>query len=390
MLSMLSMTLGTPPVLTARETLVRPEMSYAPVPSRQNIGINNPEQITTADFADANGARLVIYRETLPVGEYRCWFSHVNKSGATIGYALHLTNNGTTAAQVRTRTRGFVSSILGGQAFRDMLTSTAQPTTTTLQPGQSLWMWQINSAATNNTFFNGAIEFDVLSGAIQFDTMAYRSASQLTGTRNYMGYITRVEPDGTRESRVYKGRGPISVVQTPRLEFAVRDSSPVGPMNVLVKQFSLSSMTYGRPQNQNFWFTNIGPAQNSGATTSDMVSWNMPGWGWINPLVQSDADGRYPNLGNWGIEYSVQGVFENRGTRARTFSLNLQAPAGGGSPIAYRGGDGVWRSLRIEPGQNVQYYSQTVQPFSQFRFDARYILGGPGAGSLRNTITLNN
>ncbi len=363
-----------------------PNVTYTQVGNRQNIGINNPEQITLADLGDTDSGNFVIYRDTLTAGDYRMWFSHVNRTGVTIGYAVEVVNTGTTVAQVRSFGRGHVGNIQGGQAFRDMFLDTSAPITTTLNPGQRFWMWRINNAAIQNSFFNGAIDFSVLSGQVQFDTLAFRNWNRITGNRNYMGYITRVEPDGTRESRVYKGRAPVSTVELNRMDWSLFDVLPPGPLPVTSQDYNLNTQQFLAPVRRNQWFSNIGPSQNAQSSTRDMVAWLMPGWGWIDPLRISDADNRYPNLGNWGIEYVIRGQFTNRGRRARLVGLSLQAPSNGGSPIAYRGMDGVWRSTRIEAGQAFEHTALLVPGRGgQVNYEFRYILGGPGAGSLRNT-----
>lgn len=366
-----------------------PTVSYSRVTGRNLIAINNPEQLTTDDLADSNFGSKVIYRQLLRPGSYRNWFEHVNRSGGTIGYAVSLRNIARNVATFRIRGRAFDVGLLGGKCFSDLLSNYATGTTVNISPGSTVWIWRNDNAVTNTNFFSGVIDFELTGGSIEIDNIAYRNFANIAKGRTYMGYITRVEPDGTRCARQYKGIAPVTTVQTNLLAFTINDLN-TGALTVTTSDYNLTTQTYGNPTQRTFWFTNIGPGQNTQAVTSDMLSWDMPGWGLVNPLTRSDATNNFPNLGNWAVEYSVRGSVSNEGTRSRTISINLQAPAGGGSPIAYRGGDGVWRHLKINAGSNIQYFTLAIPAGQTRSFDARYILGGPGAGSLRNTITLIN
>lgn len=366
-----------------------PLVTYTLVADRNLIGVNNPEQIYNVDLGDVTLGNTVIYRDTIAPGAYRNWFSHVNRSGATIGYAIQIRNNGTVPAVVTRRPSGFTTGLLGGAPFALMLNNTSfSPVQTTLNPGQSFWLWRNDNAVPNTQFFNGVIDFDVSGGPVEVDNVAYRSFAALTGTRSYMGYIQRTEPDGTRESRVYKGMTPFSRTQSSFLEFGVTDATPNGPLMVTVRDFLLSTQKETEARRRTYWFTNIGTAQNSEAVMRDMVAWNMPGWGMIDPYRRTDGTGNFPNLGNWGVEYVVRGRVNNRGAQTRTFTLNLTAPAGGGSPIALRGTSGTWTHFKIDAGTTRSYLTVTVPGRTTVPFEGRYFLGGPGAGSLRNTAVI--
>ena len=367
-----------------------PQVVFKPDSSRSLIYVNNPEQLYNSDLGDATLGNTVIYRDKLSVGNYRNWYEHTNRSGNTIGYAIRLLNTGTQTASIRTRGKGFVTGLQGGKPFSDMLSTYSTPgALTTLLPGQSTYIYQLNNLATDGTFFSAVVDFDVTAGNVLVENIAYRSAAALTGNRSYQGYIQRVESDGTRCSRQYKGRSPYYAVQVSSLNFVINDTN-LGPLNVRTRDYNLTTRSYSAPVTRNYWMSNIGPSQNSQAVTNDMLSFNMPGWGVISPLAATDGDGKYPNIGNWAVMYTISGSVQNLGTITRNLSVNLQAPAGGGAPIAYRGNDGVWRELKINAGSNIQYYTFSVAPGATTKFDARYILGGPGAGAERNTIAVNN
>jgi hypothetical protein len=366
-----------------------PIISYTKLFDRQLIGVNNPEQIYSVDLGDANRGNKVLYRATLAPGKYRDWFSHVNRSGFAIGHGVSITNPDTAAVTITNHGKGFFASILGGRPFSDMFNSySVAGTKTKLLPGQSMWLWRNDASVPSTSFFSGVIDFDVSGGLAVVDNVAYQTFANLTGTRAYTGYITRVESDGSRQSRVYKGLTQNNSVLAPNINYTIT-STDTGALPVRTSDYNLTTQTFGALVTRNYWISNIGPAQNGQSVTSDMVSWAMPGWGTINPLRRSDADNNYPNLGNWGVTYILTGSITNNAGASRTIAVNLQAPAGGGCPIAYRSADGVWRSSKIDAGLNQNITSFVVPNGATVAFDARYILGGPGAGTIRNTVTVN-
>jgi hypothetical protein len=367
-----------------------PSIQYSPIRSRLLIFVNNPEQLYNSDLGDVDRGNVAVYRSNVGPGAYRNWFEHTNRTGVNIGYAVAVRNTSTSAITVKYYGKGFVTGFQGGKPFIDMFnTYLSNPTIYTVSPGSRLWLWRNDNSAANTNFFSGVIDFDIIGGTVDVENIAYRTFNNLTGAMPYQGYIQRIESDGTHCARQYKGIWKYSAVETSALKFTIGNTD-FGPLNVLCSDYDLAAKKYKPAVTRAFWFSNIGPGQNAQATTSDMFSWKMPGWGLIDPLTKSDGEAKYPNLGNWGVMYIVKGSVRNLGTFSRNLSINLKAPNGGGSPIAYRGNDGVWRELKINAGANIQYYTFSVAAGETKNFEARYILGGPGAGSLTNTITVNN
>lgn len=365
-----------------------PRVVFTKEKGRNLITVNNPEQLTTVDLGDNNLGNTVIYRDTIRAGAYRNWFEHTNRTGGTIGHAISLVNTGTSPMTVITYGSSFHVGLLGGKPFSGLFGSNPAPVRTTLAAGQRMWLWRLDNAVANNNFFSGVIDFDLDGrGTVQVENIAYRQFSRLTGTRTYMGYIQRVEPDGTRAARQYKGMSAFWAVRTDPMVFVINNSS-TGELPVTTADYNLTTQTYGPPVVRSYWISNIGPAQNAQGVTSDMVAWWMPGWGWVDPLLRSDGTNNFPNLGNWGVVYIVTGAVQNTGTFTRTVQFNLRAPAGGGSPIAYQGTDGVWRDTKMEAGQSAVLGSITVPAGKTVLFTYRYVLGGPGAGALRNSISI--
>lgn len=367
-----------------------PTVQYSKGGTVKLIMVNNPEQLTRADLGDASAGDKAIMRVTGVTGKYRNWFEHTNKTGSTIGYGVMIYNPNTTAVTVVVHGSGYTADLYGGKPFAQMLGSySSTGTSYSVAAGKLLWIMRKDESVANGSFFSGVIDFTVSGGGVTVDNIAYDTFTALDGSRTYMGYIQRIEPDGTHEARMYKGTSAYSEATAANVNFTISDSDK-GALAVSYPNYNLSTGSYGSAQVRNYWYSNIAPAQNAEAVTNDMFSWDIPGFGTINPVTQSDGEGKYPNVGNWGIIYTVKGTVTNQGTYTRSLSVNLQAPPEGGSPIAYRGNDGVWRSTKINANSNVQYYTFSVPAGGSVNYEAKYVLGGPGAGSLKNTVSVNN
>lgn len=376
--------------------LAAPVVGFSPGGGPRIVGVNNPEQLYNSDLSDNNLGSAIIYRDRPTQGAQRCWWEHVNRTGGTIGYAVFVENVGRSTVQVVVHGKTQSTGFLGGKPFADLFTNySVTGTTYSVAPKSRVYIARFDSSVTNSTFFSGVVDYDLIGPStigtpVNVDVIAYRSFSRVTGTRTELGYVQRIESDGTHEARVYKGSSNYSQVRADNLNFTFGDSDPVGPMSVQVQTYNLTTKQFNPLSTRSYWFSNIGPGQNADCSASDMVSWAMRGFGTITPFAPSDGEGKYPNFGNWGITYILAGSFTNLGTRSRDVAFSLQAPGGGGSPIAYRGTDGVWRNTKMNAGASFDYYTASVPAGQSVPFEARYILGGPGAGSLLNRVSLKN
>lgn len=366
---------------------VAPALAFTPGGDRTLIAVNNPEQLVVGDLGDPRLGDKSIMRVTGVTGKIRNWFEHVNRTGLKIGYGIMIYNPNSYSVNVTVHGQGFIANSYGGKPFVTMFSNySTVGSVRTIKRNGVLWVWRNDEAVIAGNFFSGVIDFDV-DGPVVVDNIAYDTFKSLDGSRSYLGYVQRIEPDGTHEARVYKGTCPHSEVSA-QLDYTLGDTDVAGPLPVSYPNFDLVSGTYGTPITRSGWMSNIGPGQNVNAVTNDMATWNMPGWGLIDPLQRSDGEGKYPNLGNWLLTYVIRGTITNNGTTARQVSLNLRTP-GGSSPIAYQGADGVWRDQTIPANTTFAYRTFTVPAGSSQAYEARYILGGPGAGALTNTITLD-
>lgn len=369
-----------------------PELRYVQGGGRALIYVNNPEQITTADLGDSNYGDAAIMRATGVQGKQRCYFEHLNRTGFTIGYGIQLYNPNSTSVTVTVQGSGFEASTQGGQPFAQMFGNYSTPGASyTVGPGRVLWLLRRDAAVANNTFFSGVVDFSVDGGGVTINHIAYRSFGALDGSTRYIGYVQRIEPDGTQEARVYKGLNPNTMAIAADLDFVIGDSDPAGVLAVSYPNYDLNAGAYGSSVvRANGWYTNIGPANNANAVASDMFAFDLPGWGRIDPFARSDGEGKYPNLGNWGVVYVVRGKVTNTGTRTRQLSVNLKANPSASAAIAYRGSDGVWRSTVVSAGSNIRYYSFSVAPGGTVNYEASFVLGGPSGGNLLQSVALNN
>jgi hypothetical protein len=238
----------------------------------------------------------------------------------------------------------------------------------------------------NGPSFSGVIDLVIKGGDAIIENVAYRSFARLTGVRSYQGYVVRTEPNGQNTARVYKGRSPISTIET-NLSFTIGNSTPVGALSVQTRDYNLVSQVYGAPVTRGYWISNIGPAQNAQGVSSDMLTFTTPGWGPISIFTRSDATNNFPNFGNWGAMYRVNLSVTNTGTTARTVTYNLQPP--GNAPVAYRDAGG-WKQTIIGTNVSFPIYSVSVPAGQTVVIPSEWALGGPGFGAIRNTVNVTN
>lgn len=369
------------------------DLAYVTGGGRSLIFVNNPEQIFSGDLGDANYGDKTVMRTTGVTGAYRNFFEHLNRTGFTIGHGVQLYNPNSTAITVKINGSGYEATVNGGRPFKQMFSNYSSiGTAYTVPAGGSRWLMRNDNSVLNNSFFSGVIDFTVSGGPVTINNIAYRSFGALDGSTAYMSYIQRVEPDGTHEARVYKGVSSYTEATASNLDFNISDADAAGVLPVRYPNYNLTTGGYGSPVTRtNGWVSHIPPSNNANAITNDMFSFLMPGWGpLIDPVIKSDGEGKYPNLGNWGVVYVTEGSVSNSGTRTRNLSLNVKANPTSSARIAYRGGDGVWRDLTIAAGSNVQHYTFSVPAGGFVTFQSRFVLGGPSGGNLVQSITLNN
>jgi hypothetical protein len=102
-----------------------------------------------------------------------------------------------------------------------------------------------------------------------------------------------------------------------------------------------------------------------------------------------DEKGRLPNIGNWGVVYTLKGKVTNNGNQTRCVSVNLQLT----SPtekavIAWRDRGGIWHQKQLLAQGRIAYYEFSVPAGQAVPYEAKLVLGGPSSTNLLNRFSL--
>ncbi|NDD31619.1 MAG: hypothetical protein EB084_25495 [Proteobacteria bacterium] len=369
-----------------------PEVRYRPAGDVTLLYENNPEQITTRDLADRSQGGLSLYSEVLRPGSYRNFFEHLNRTGGDIGFTARVSNPGTRPVEVVVGGSGVARGLDGADAFRDALTPTENPARTLqLPPGARADLLCVPHIAAAGAFFSGVVDFTVRGGEVKLDDLAFIDASNVTPDPRYMGYVRRVEPDGTREARMYKGNSPQAEVVAENVDYTFTDADRPGTLPARHATYDLDAQAYTESRiDGEGWISNIGPAADPRGIASDMLSFDTPGWGRIDALSPTDGTGTYPNLGNWGVLYRITGTLRNQGTSERQVEVHLRANERSGATVAYEGPDKRWASRRLRAGETMTCRTIRVPAGQSVRYTSAYVLGGPSGGDLRQCLTLED
>lgn len=374
---------------------------------RTLIYVNNPEPLVAADLANAPargrpGKALLV--ETLPSGNYRGFFEHVNQTGDPLWYGLYLFNpaspGGPTVTVQRTG-RGYAAgganTAVAGGAVRDLLNG-AENTRLTLAPGSGGWIFTSEidrQEAAPGAYLTGGVDFQTRGGNVILQQLAYRSdgaagtddRSALPGTYRYLGSVT--EPrSGVPQNRVDKGTSPNSAAVI-RISATV-DDDDAGDVPVSYAQYGAAGPR-GGIATQAAFVTNITPSRDPQAVSADMVTITTPDGRRVSPFQNSEVGGGIGNLANWGVEYAVDVTVNNTGDSPRVMQLDLEKVGNGNAFFAYKNKAAPWTAACVSPGTpncaatTVPYLTFTAPPGTSTR-TARFILGAPSAGALSHTL----
>jgi hypothetical protein len=369
-----------------------PEVRYQPVGDIRLLFNNNPEQITSEDLADQSLGGKSLYAETLTPGRYRNFFEHLNRTQQDMGYQVRLTNSGDETAEVVLHSVGFEAGLNGADAFSQAFNqSKARELRFSLAPNQHVDLFRLDRAAKNNQFFSGVTEFTVKNGRVRMDNLAYKDARDVSPRPDYIGYVQRVDADGTREARMYKGTASHAEVRADMVDFSFSDADPSGVLAVRHAAYDLEKQAYGESSvRRDGWVSNITPKSNPQGISSDMLGFQMPGWGPIDPFRPTDGTGSYPNLGNWGPVYTLQGKLSNQGGQDRVVRFRIKANPKSAATIAFLRDDGTWGSKLLARGESLVYREVRVPAGAAVNYSASWVLGGPSGGSLQQTAELTD
>jgi len=347
--------------------------------------LNNPEQLIASDLGDPALGDKTVYRVAVG-GTNRSFFEHVNRSGRTIGFGIQAYNAGTSTVRVKVVASGWVVGILGGAPFADLFAGHGSAPEVVLAPGRSTWLLRKDEGVAQGSFFSGVVDFDITGGELIINHIAYDSFAALDGSTSELGYVQRVEPDGTHEARMYKGIATASEADLGTLDCIVDDTT-AGLLPVRVARYDLAAGAFLAPAVATGWTTHIGPAQNAAATTSDMVAIEDAPWR-FEVLAASDGEGRPGNLGNWGVVYRTHLRVTNHGSVSRRVAYVISASPGAGAVIASSSGT-AWVSARIEKGTTVELGAIRVAPGETRELEILWVLGGPSGGGIAHGISVD-
>jgi len=364
-----------------------PEVVFSLASPRTLYFLNNPEQLVSVDLGDGDLGDKTLLRVSAS-GPCRSFFEHVNETGRTIGMGVQVYNPGPGERTVTVRGVGFVASIEGGVPFAEALDGEGAAAPIMLAAGASTWILRRDEAVPDGRFFSGVVDYDVDGGAVIVNHTAYDRFAGLDGSTSELGYVQRIEPDGTHEARMYKGRASASEAVLTPLELRFDEATAQGALPVRVRRWDLTTSTFEEPVEATSWISHIGPGQNVAATTSDMVTIELASFGTFDARTQSDGEGKYPNLGNWGVVYRLSARVTNEGTTTRTVTLRITASPGAGAALAWAVGDGAWSAHRLAAGATLDLEAATIGPGASAALDASWVLGGPSGGAIRHTLVL--
>lgn len=377
--------LGFPPAYA--DSLLAPLIFYKPKCDRSLLFVNNPEQLKPEDLADNNLGQKTIF-ETKTTSPSRIFFEHTNRTGYPIGYGIQLINTNKKAVEVIVAGRGFTADSRGGQPFRQLFEQKkAPPQVITVGPGRSMWLIQSKPLQIRDrSFLSGVVDFEVRGGPVLISALGYRNINRVDGGATYEGYITRKDYDPvtkhtTDESRVYKGTIACAELVAEGVDFTIDDSIKAGPLDI---QFTPRE---GAPLINNQWHTHS--IRNKDAIKGDMFDIRMPE-GIVIRADGLDRNGKVPNLGNWGVVYTLKGHVTNNGNQDRCISIKLQlTDPTETAAIAWRDPGGSWHETRIQARGTLQYYTFAVRAGQQrIPFEASFVLGGPSTTNLLHSVSV--
>ncbi len=359
-----------------------PLVAYTLSEPRKLFFSNNPEQLLTTELGDSDLMDATLLRVTAN-GPSRSFFEHLNKSGRTIGFGVQVYNPGPNAATLTVSGVGYTIGIDGGTPFAEAFNGEGSLPPKVLAAGQSTWLLRADDTVPNGSFFSGVVDFEV-SEPVTVNHIAYDTFSKLDGSTAERDYEQRIEPDGTHEARMYKGVASASEAAFSPV-FVFDGATPAGPLQVETRRWDLNLGTFLAPLVESLWISHIGPSQNAASSVTDMVNFRFRSWV-FDPLVKSDGEGKYPNLGNWGVVYRFSATLRNEGPNPRRANWRMTA-SNSTAQLAKTSG-GAWTAHTVSPNANLTLATVVVPAFGEATLEGAMVLGGPSGGALRQAVIL--
>ena len=415
-----------------------PTISYT-TGGRPMIYVNNPERLLNVDLANnrnrPEGRGPSLLTVSIGAGQYRDYFEHLNETGVPVAYGLYAWNPTTETVVVNRTGKGWAAGDfrIGGEPFVQLLNS-GESTILTLPPSTGGWIFRSDDSYGSDAgitpqgqFLTGVVDFDVTvqnnaPAQIIVHHLVYDPAqfAALPGSYDYIGYETRLRPGDppSPESRTYKGISSVSEV-TANINLTIESTNGPQDIQVTYPQYVADpGGTYvpGPALTSPRWYTHEIPARDKSPETTpggasyvvanDMVSFDMPGWGVVDPFTRSSAplpgetQNSYPNLGNWGVVYNHNLVITNNSGRNRTVDVKLgiyNTEESDNALFAYQINNSVWQTGAIVEGPNPEEPGPPVVTLGTINavpgtatYPVRMVLGAPADGRLFHALTLAN
>jgi hypothetical protein len=373
-------------------TLPAPRIVYKPKCGRSLLFVNNPELLESVDFADDNTHPKTVFEATVTKPS-RIFFEHANGEFYPIGYNIQLFNPNETPVEVTINGSGFVTAFHnggdidtayhGGEPFRQLFEQEKSPPRV-IKVGKRESIWLIDPKLTQipaRVFFSGVVDFEVRGGPVSIRALGYRNINKIDGKAKYEGYIDKYHR-GSDESRNYKGKIDCAELVAEGVDFTIDDSNKPGPLDV---QFT--SRKKGLTTNSQ-WHTHS--IRNGEAIKGDVLDLMIPPdekrpKGELIRAEKPWADNIPPNLGNWGVVYTLKGNVTNNGSHGRCISIKLQLER---AAIAWRDRDGKWKEQKFKGRDSKEYYTFPVRAGRRVPFEAKFVLGGPSGTDLLHSVSI--
>lgn len=369
-------------------------LAFTATGSRFLLYDQNPEIIMPDSIADVGRSHFQV---DAVVGRCR-WFSELENylGNVSMGYAVALSNDGTSPVQVNLERIGWGAGLAGGEPFAAAFNSPISNSSFIIAPGSYAWLFRNDSSAVGNTTIMSMVADFTVNATVRATSVLYIDFTAFSlPALTPLPYVTRTDPGPDHEARVYKGIGMTSEVSTLPLQWSINDSVAGNTtLPVAYPLYNASTRMYNDlPTVAQGWTSNANPLADPSAVGSDMVgSWLwIPGWGALDPWGCCDAGGQgsIANQANWGIVYHIRGFVTNTGVQERRLSFTLRN-TGCMAPVAYSSRlSSPWLSHVLwNPGDELALATLPLPAGQTTIFHVRWVLGGPSCGSEYNYFTL--
>ena len=254
--------------------------------------------------------------------------------------------------------------------------------------------------ATDGQVVNGVVYFTVdgVETGVDAAFVCYSSSSSPVTTDKQQGYV--VEKNGTTYARQYLGSAPFLCVDASiawNIDDRFKDGNqlPVS-YNTTYYDDHTSFGVYGAYANPKTaynrstkWMTNLNPQSDHTAVGTDMMPFycvtEADGKSVVVDVHHNDGVSKSANIGNWMTVYEESLTFQNSGTEARTFTVNMTIKGVVGVNVRDADGELIGSVYHHAPGP---VYTHTVLPGETETIVLEYVLLANSYGNITHSVTV--